>query len=69
MAQIKIQQVRSKIKSPKVQKLTLQALGLKKLNQIVEHNDTPQIRGMVEAVKHLVRIVEESPYKKDRKQR
>ena len=58
MAQIKIQQLRSNIKSPKVQKLTLQALGLKKLNQIVEHNDTPQIRGMVEAVKHLVRIVE-----------
>jgi len=58
MAQIKIQQVRSQIKCPKVQKLTLQALGLKKLNQIVEHNDTPQIRGMVNAVKHLVRIVE-----------
>ena len=58
MAQIKIQHVRSKIKSPKDQKLTLQALGLKKLNQIVEHNDTPQIRGMVEKVKHLVRIVE-----------
>ena len=58
MAQIKIQQVRSKIKSPKDQKLTLQALGLKKLNQVVEHNDTPQIRGMVETVKHLVRIVE-----------
>ena len=58
MAQIKIQQLRSKIKSPKDQKLTLQALGLKKLNQIVEHNDTPQIRGMVEKVKHLVRIVE-----------
>lgn len=58
MAQIKIQQVRSKIKSPKVQKLTLKALGLKKLNQVVEHNDTPQIRGMVAAVRHLVRIVE-----------
>ena len=58
MEQIKIQQVRSQIKCPKVQKLTLQALGLKKLNQIVEHNDTPQIRGMINAVKHLVRIVE-----------
>ena len=58
MAQIKIQQVRSKIKSPKVQKLTLQALGLKKLGQIVEHNDSPQFRGLVNAVKHLVRIVE-----------
>ena len=58
MSTIKIQQVRSKIKSPKTQKLTLQALGLKKLNQIVEHNDNPQIRGMVEKVKHLVCIVE-----------
>ena len=58
MSTIKIQQVRSKIKSPKTQKLTLQALGFKKLNQIVEHNDNPQIRGMVEKVKHLVRIVE-----------
>ena len=35
-----------------------QALGLKKLDQIVEHNDTPQIRGMVNTVKHLVHIVE-----------
>ena len=58
MAQIKIQQVRSKIKSPKDQKLTLQALGLKKLNQVVEHNVRPQIRGMVEKVTPLVRIVE-----------
>ena len=58
MSTIKIQQVRSKIKSPKTQKLTIQALGLKKLNQIVEHNDNPQIRGMVEKVKHLVRVVE-----------
>ena len=58
MSTIKIQQVRSKIKSPKTQKLTLQALGLKKLNQIVEHSDNPEIRGMVEKVKHLVRIVE-----------
>jgi hypothetical protein len=58
MSTIKIQQVRSQIKSPKTQKLTLQALGLKKLNQMVEHKDNPQIRGMVEKVKHLVRIVE-----------
>lgn len=58
MATIKIQQVRSSIKSPKVQKLTLKALGLKKLNRVVEHNDTPQIRGMVAAVKHLVKVVE-----------
>lgn len=58
MATIKIVQVRSSIKSPKVQKLTLKALGLKKLNRIKEHNDTPQIRGMIAAVKHLVKVVE-----------
>lgn len=58
METIKIVQVRSSIKSPKVQKLTLKALGLKKLNRVKEHNDTPQIRGMISAVKHLVKVVE-----------
>ena len=58
MATIKIVQVRSSIKSPKVQKLTLKALGLKKLNRVKEHNDTPQIRGMISVVKHLVKVVE-----------
>lgn len=58
MATIKIVQVRSSIKSPKVQELTLKALGLKKLNRVKEHNDTPQIRGMISAVKHLVKVVE-----------
>lgn len=58
MATIKIVQVRSSIKSPKVQKLTLKALGLKKLNRVKGHNDTPQIRGMISAVKHLVKVVE-----------
>ena len=58
MATIKIVQVRSSIKSPKVQKLTLKALGLKKLNRVKEHNDTPLIRGMISAVKHLVKVVE-----------
>ena len=57
MATIRIKQVRSKINSPKVQKLTLEALGLRKLNSVVEHEATPQILGMVEKVKHLV-IVE-----------
>jgi large subunit ribosomal protein L30 len=58
MATIKIQQVRSKIKSPKTQKLTLEALGLKKLNAVVEHEATPQILGMVQKVKHLVKVIE-----------
>ena len=59
MATIKIKQVRSIINSPKDQKRTLDALGLRKLNRVVEHNDTPAIRGMVNKVKHLVTIVEE----------
>lgn len=58
MSTIKIKQVRSRIRRPKNQKLTLDALGLEKLNQVVEHEDTPQIRGMVAKVSHLVEVVE-----------
>ena len=58
MATIRIKQIRSRIKCPKVQKRTLDALGLRKLNRVVEHDDTPSIRGMIEVVKHLV-LVEE----------
>ena len=58
MATIKIQQVKSRIKCPKVQKLTLDALGLKKMTAVVEHEATPSILGMVEKVKHLVKIVD-----------
>ena len=57
MATIKIKQVRSRIKCPKDQKLTLDALGLKKMNRVVEHEATPAILGMVEKVKHLVAII------------
>lgn len=57
MATIKIKQVRSKIKSPKVQKLTLETLGLKKMNAVVEHEATPAILGMVAKVKHLVEVI------------
>ena len=58
METIMIKQVRSRIKCPAVQKRTLDALGLRKMNQIVEHTVTPQILGMVEKVKHLVVVVE-----------
>jgi large subunit ribosomal protein L30 len=58
MATIKIQQVRSRINCPKDQKMTLDALGLKKMNAVVEHDATPSILGMVEKVKHLVKIVD-----------
>ena len=58
MAKIKIKQVRSKIDRPKRQKRTLEALGLKKINQVVEHESTPQIMGMVNAIKHLIEVEE-----------
>ena len=58
MAKIKIKQVRSKIDRPERQKRTLEALGLKKINQVVEHENTPQIMGMVNAIKHLIEIEE-----------
>lgn len=54
MKTIKIKQIKSRIKCPAVQKRTLDALGLHKLNQTVEHEATPQILGMVDKVKHLV---------------
>ena len=60
MAKIKIQQVRSTIKCPKVQKETMQALGLRKMNAVVEHEATPAILGMVEKVKHLVKVIDQS---------
>lgn len=56
MAKIKIKQVKSKINSNKRQKRTLEALGIKKMQQIVEHEGTPQIMGMINKVKHLVAI-------------
>ena len=57
MATIKIKQIRSRIGSPKDQKRTLDALGLRKINQIVEHEETPSVLGMVNKVKHLVAIL------------
>ncbi len=56
MAKIRITQIRSKSGKPERQKRTLEALGIRKMNQCVEHEATPQIIGMVEKVKHLVRI-------------
>lgn len=58
MAKIRIKQVKSGIDRPKRQKLTLQALGLRKLHQVVEHEATPQILGMVRKVNHLVEVQE-----------
>lgn len=56
MAKIKITQSRSRIGSTKRQKATLDALGLTKMNATVEHNDTPQIQGMIRKVSHLIKV-------------
>lgn len=58
MGKIKITQVKSKIGSDKSQKKTLEALGLKKINQSVEHDTNDVINGMVRKVKHLVTVEE-----------
>ena len=58
MATIKVQQIKSKIGYPKDQNATLQALGLRKISQIVEVEDTPSTRGMLRKVHHLVTVVE-----------
>ncbi|NNV56714.1 50S ribosomal protein L30 [Limnovirga soli] len=56
MSKIKITQIKSGIDRSERQKLTLQALGLKKLNSSKEVEVTPQILGMVEKVSHLVKV-------------
>ncbi len=55
---IKIQYVRSMIGTPQKQRLVVKSLGLRRLNQIVEREDTPAVRGMVAKVCHLVKIIE-----------
>lgn len=58
MKKIRITQVKSSIDRPLRQKRSLEALGLRKMHQTVEHNPTPQILGIVESVKHLVSVEE-----------
>lgn len=58
MAKIIVKQTRSSIKRTKDQKLTLEALGLKGIGKVVEHEPTPSILGMVNKVKHLVSVSE-----------
>lgn len=57
MATIKVIQVKSAIDRPKSQKATLKALGLGKLNKLVELNDNPQVNGMLKKVDHLITIL------------
>ncbi len=55
---VRITQVRSVIGRPEKQRLTLKALGLRKINHSVEHVATPQILGMIDKVRHLVKVEE-----------
>ena len=56
MGKIKVTQVKSNIKRPEDQKRTLAALGLHKIGQVVEHEDSSTIKGMVNKIKHLVTV-------------
>ena len=56
MAKIKVTQIKSKIGQPESQKKILASLGIRKMHQTVEHDDTPQIMGMVNKLKHLVKV-------------
>ncbi|MBN8683606.1 MAG: 50S ribosomal protein L30 [Chitinophagales bacterium] len=56
MSKVKIKLVKSPIDKSKRQKDTLTALGFRKVNQVVEHEATPQIEGMLRVVSHLVSI-------------
>jgi large subunit ribosomal protein L30 len=55
---IKIRYVRSKICTPVKHKLVVKGLGFTRLNQVIEREDTPSIRGMIAKVPHLVEVVE-----------
>jgi large subunit ribosomal protein L30 len=56
MPHIKITQEKSRIRCLKKHRRTLEALGLRRINHFVVHEDTPQIRGMVDQVRYLVRV-------------
>ena len=58
MATIKVKQIKSRIGANKEQKSTLLSLGLPKISQVIEVEDTTSIRGMIRKVHHLVKVVE-----------
>lgn len=58
MATIKVKQIKSRIGAPKDKKATLLALGLRKISQVIEVEDTPSNRGMIAKVHHLVSVVD-----------
>jgi len=57
--QVRIRQVKSEIGSNERQRATLRGLGFRRMNQTVEREDTPAVRGMIDKVKHLVSVLED----------
>ena len=55
---LRVRQIKSASGHPRDQMATVRALGIRRLQQVVEHNDTPQIRGMIFKVRHLVEVAE-----------
>ena len=55
---LRIKQVKSKIGYPQDQRDTLRSLGLRHINDVVEHEDNPSVRGMIQKVRHLVAVEE-----------
>ena len=64
---VRVTYTKSAIGYKQDQKATVVALGLKRLNQTVEHVDTPQLRGMVHKVRHLVTVEEAAPAAREKK--
>ena len=58
MAMIKIKLVKSPIGRTEKHKKTVEALGFKKVNQVLEKNDTPQIRGMINQISYMVELID-----------
>lgn len=58
MAKLKVTLVKSVIGSSETQRATVKTLGLGKMNSSAEHNDTPQIRGMIRKIEHLLKVEE-----------
>ncbi len=56
MKKVRVTQIKSRINSNPSQRGTLDALGLRRMHQTVEHNLTPQIEGMIRKIKHLVKV-------------
>lgn len=58
MAKIKVKQTGSPIRRPESQRKVLAGLGLRKISQVVELEDTPAIRGMIQKVRHMVEVID-----------